>query len=106
MKVCFVNTVNMSPSQDAQQLSPKQMAYVKVLGALANTEDRMEACISLLTLIEKERGLKNIAPCEFCAWLADVLQNPAFVVVDEETGLATFECLQFSKKHFRMPSIQ
>ena len=87
---------NTSLSQVAPQLSPKEP--FNVLSVLADAKGRMKECMSLLILMEKERGLRNMAPLEFCRWLADVLQNKASVVVDEETSLATFECFQFSKK--------
>ena len=87
----------MSLSQVAQQLSAKEMAYVRALSVLSDNNGRMVVMKDLLTVIKDSHGLKNISPHDFCLLLADRMQYGAFVDVNE-VGLAHFAWLQYSKK--------
>ena len=87
----------MSLSQVAQQLSAKEMAYVRALSVLSDNNGRMVVMKDLLTVIKDSHGLKNISPHDFCLLLADRMQYGTFVDVDE-VGLAHFAWLQFSQK--------
>ena len=74
----------MSLSQVAQQLSAKEMAYVRALSVLSDNNGRMVVMKDLLTAIKDSHGLKNISPHDFCLLLADRMQYGAFVDVDEK----------------------
>ena len=80
-----------------QQLSAKEMAYVRALSVLADNTGCMVVMKDLLTDIKEAHGLKNISLHDFCLQLADHMQYSAFMDINK-VGLAHFAWLQFHKK--------